>query len=246
MLLASAPPPGTPVPAAMRAVAGGTVTLVWKNEVGGLTGRVAGFDGAPPRFVKWNLVSSGESLAAEAERLRWLAGRHPAPVVLEFASDGDTELLVSAELPGRSAVDPLWADRVDDAVRAIAEGLRRLHSLPTSECPFEWDVAARIAVATASGLVIPPVLREPPQIDRLVVCHGDPCAPNTLLGPDGFTANVDFGRLGLADRWADLAVATMSLGWNYENFDESVFWDTYGVEPDPERISYYRALWTAT
>ena len=55
-----------------------------------------------------------------------------------------------------------------------------------------------------------------PPIDRLVVCHGDACAPNTLIDDDGrCCGHVDLDALGVADRWADLAVATMSLEWNY-------------------------------
>ncbi|WP_443062724.1 phosphotransferase [Streptomyces sp. NBC_00390] len=53
-------------------------------------------------------------------------------------------------------------------------------------------------------------------MDRLVVCHGDACAPNTVVGDDGtWTGHVDLGTLGAADRWADLAVATWSTQWNY-------------------------------
>jgi len=224
----------------MAALGGGPVTLVWENEVGGLTGRVGGDE---PRFIKWNPLGSGESLADEAERLRWLGGRHPAPIVLDYAASDDAELLVTRALPGRSAVDAFWQARPSDAVQAIARGLRALHALPTGDCPFEWDVATRILTAADSDAVAD--LPDPPPIDRLVVCHGDSCAPNTLLDETGFVANVDFGRLGLADRWADLAVATMSLGWNYENYDEALFWAEYGVEPDAARIDYYRRLWNA-
>lgn len=80
-----------------------------------------------------------------------------------------------------------------------------------------------------------------------MVCHGDPCAPNTLIAPDGnFAAHADMARLGLADRWADLAVATMSLHWNSDDPDEELFWESYGVSPDPRRIAYYQALWNAS
>jgi kanamycin kinase len=104
-----------------------------------------------------------------------------------------------------------------------------------------------MGTATVHGLDIPASLAPPPPIDRLVVCHGDTCAPNTLIDDDGrFSANVDFGRLGAADRWADLAVATMSIGWNCGNVDEQLLWDAYGIEPDKDRIEYYRALWNAT
>lgn len=83
--------------------------------------------------------------------------------------------------------------------------------------------------------------------DRLVVCHGDACAPNTLVGEDGtWTAHVDLGSLGVADRWADLAAATWSTQWNYGAGFEDVLLEAYGVDPDPVRLAYYRALWDAT
>lgn len=228
----------------MRELADGPVTLVWQNEVGGLTGRV---EGDPPRYLKWNPAGSGESLAAEAERLRWIEGAHPVPEVIDLVVADDAELLVTRAVAGRSAVDPRWAGRSGDAVRAIAEGLRALHSLPSASCPFDWGVGTRIGAAVEAGLSVPRHLADAPAIDRLVICHGDACAPNTLLSDDGrFAANVDLGRLGLADRWADLAVATMSLGWNYDEYDEAEFWDAYRIEPDHERIGYYRALWNAT
>ena len=84
-------------------------------------------------------------------------------------------------------------------------------------------------------------------MDHLVVCHGDACAPNTLVGADGrWVGHVDLGSLGVADRWADLAVASMSLGWNFGPGWEDDLYEAYGVEPDDERIAYHRLLWDAT
>lgn len=244
MPLARIPQPGRAVPPAMAEAAGGAVTLVWQNKAGGLTGRVGT---AVPRYIKWNPAGSGESLAAEAERLRWLEGRHPAPTVVDHVVSGDAELLVTEAIPGRSAVDPMWIARPDEAIRAIAVGLRTLHGLPVESCPFDWAVASRIDAAASAGISAPETLRHAPPVDRLVVCQGDPCPPNTLLGNDGrFVAHVDMGRLGVADRWADLAVATMAFEWNYRAPDPQLFWDTYGIDPDREHIAYYRALWDAT
>src|SRR5690242_5385406 len=87
-----------------------------------------------------------------------------------------------------------------------------------------WSVCARRAgTIPRSGIPSTPGwsldeararLADPPPVDRLVVCHGDACAPNTLLGDDGgWSGHVDLGALGVADRWADLAVATWSLDW---------------------------------
>jgi aminoglycoside phosphotransferase len=60
------------------------------------------------------------------------------------------------------------------------------------------------------------LLAEPPLVDELVVCHGDSCAPNTLITGNGCcSGHLDLGALGVADRWADLAIATWSTTWNY-------------------------------
>nr|BFF16323.1 hypothetical protein GCM10025699_76260 [Microbacterium flavescens] len=70
--------------------------------------------------------------------------------------------------------------------------------------------------------------------------------PNTLVHDDGtWAGHVDLDALGVADRWADLAVATMSLEWNYGPGYERTYLDAYGIAADPVRLAYYRALWNA-
>lgn len=91
---------------------------------------------------------------------------------------------------------------------------------------------------------MPTDLLEPPSIDRLVVCHGDACLPNTLLDDDGRpVAHVDLAALGVADRWADIAVAAMSTLWNFGPGWEDTLIAAYGVDPDRPRLEYYRRLW---
>jgi kanamycin kinase len=134
-------------------------------------------------------------------------------------------------------VSDRWRADPEVAVRAIAEGLRRLHRLSTDGLPpgLESWVTRR-----------PSALGRPPRTAHLVVVHGDACAPNTLLGPDGaFAATVDVGDLVIGDPWADLAVASMSLEWNYGPGWEPCFFDAYGAEPDDARIAYFRRLWHA-
>ena len=49
-----------------------------------------------------------------------------------------------------------------------------------------------------------------------MVVHGDACAPNTLISLAGeWVGHVDFGDLAVGDRWADLAIASLSLDWNF-------------------------------
>lgn len=223
----TAPSEPVPVPEVVSDIAAGRpVVAVWVNELGGVT---FGLDGGR-EYVKVGPPEWAHHLVAEAERLAWAARYIRVPRVL---GAGDA-WLHTAGLAGRSAVDPHWVAHPRTAARAIGAGLRLLHDrLPVDECPFgppPW--------VTVPSTSMP--------IDRLVVCHGDACAPNTLIDDDGRpSAHVDLGDLGIADRWADLAVATLSLSWNYDGSWEGELFDAYGVAPDATRIEYYRALWNA-
>lgn len=244
--LAAAPPANTPVPAALRealdrhGLAASLLHPVWRNGVGGLTFSVASEGAAVDYYAKWNPLSSGESLSEEATRLRWIEGRHPAPQVVQLITTEHEEVMITRALSGESAVSERWKQQPGVALPALGAGLRQLHSVAINDCPFEWSVAQRARHTPAATAL----LQDMPAVDWLVLCQGDPCVPNTLLAADGsFLAHVDLARLGVADRWADLAVMTLSFEWNYRDYDESLFWDAYGVAPDQERISFYRRLW---
>ncbi|RUQ99199.1 aminoglycoside 3'-phosphotransferase [Labedella endophytica] len=243
------PPPTAHVPASVRRRAGDSpVVPVWENADGGLTFRVG--ESSSGVHVKWGPASYRDLFRREASTLRWAAPWITVPRVLELDvldADGGV-ILVTSSIAGRSAVVPDWIARPETAARACGEALRQLHdALPVASCPFSWQVDTRIAEAESRGVVVPEALRSAPPIDRLVVCHGDPCVPNTLLDDVGAPAGfVDLGALGLADRWADLAVGSMSLEWNYGPGFDHLYFEGYGIEPDRERVGYYRALWNAT
>jgi aminoglycoside phosphotransferase len=253
--------PRVPAPVT-EAAAGRPVRLVWDNEVGGLTFEV-GMD--PDRcFVKWSPVSSGIDLAREAARMAWARPFTPVPRLLGQGADETASWLVTAALPGQSAVADRWLAEPRTAVTAIGEGLRAMHeALPVPACPFSWSAEQRIAEVRrreAEGRLDPArwheayqhlgidqaleLIADVPPVDRAVVCHGDSCAPNTLLTDDGrWSGHVDLGDLGVADRWADLAIATWSTQWNYGPGWEDLLLRAYGIQPDPDRTSYYRLLW---
>ncbi|MFT4212745.1 MAG: aminoglycoside 3'-phosphotransferase [Microbacterium sp.] len=240
----SIPAETIPVPPRVRRLAGTAgLVPVWRNAVGGVTFRTS--DG---RHIKHGPRHAETSMRAEAGRLAWASPHVRVPEVLEAGEDDTHEWLVTRTLAGSSAIEPRWIAEPATAVRAVGEGLRALHeALPASDCPFEWSVPSRLANAARRGIAVPPALQDAPEIDRLVVCHADACCPNTLLDDAGrWCAHVDLGALGLADRWADIAVASMSAGWNYGPAWEDRLVLAYGVEPDRPRIAYYRALWNAT
>lgn len=205
--------------------------LVWRNELDGLTFRL------DDRFVKWQPWGRGIDLARERDRLRWISSRHPAPHVIGFGEDSEGQWLVTRALPGGHAVGDTWRERREEAIAAIAIGLRALHQIRTDGFPSEWVNQTWPARAPSS-------LGPAPPTEQLVLVHGDACAPNTLISADGhWTGHVDFGDLTVADRWADLAIASLSLDWNFGDGHQPEFFAAYGVDPDPERIDYYRRLW---
>lgn len=240
----SIPADGVEVAPRVRALAAGSaLTPVWRNGIGGVTFRTD--DG---RYIKYGPLHDETSMVAEAGRLEWAQRYTAVPTVLAVGADEEQEWLVTRAIDARSAVDPRWIAEPATAVRAVGAGLRMLHdALPVTECPFEWTVPVRVANAARRGIRVPDALRIAPPTDRLVVCHGDACCPNTLLDDSGAPrAHVDLGALGIGDRWADIAVAAMSTEWNYGPGWEDALIAAYGVDPDRERLAFYRDLWNET
>lgn len=232
------------IPETVRRISGGaTLTPVWRNSLGGLTFRTD--DG---RHIKWGPHDLEANMRDEAERMRWARRWIAVPEVIEQGQDADHEWLVTVALPGVNAVDPRWRNDPEATVRAVGEGLRALHdSLPVAECRWSWSPEWRIGNAAERGVRVASDLHAPPPVDRLVVCHGDACMPNTLLDDAGRPlAHVDLAALGVADRWADIAVASMSTEWNVGAGWADALIDAYGIVPDRERLEYYRRLWNET
>ena len=223
-----------PVPTVVLALAaerGAEPELVWRNELHGLTFRIG------DRYVKWNPRTTGIDLDRERRRLEWLAGRHPAPRVVAYGEDALAQWLVTEAVPGGLAVGDTWRARRPEAIRAIAAGLRSIHAVPIDDVPPEFTAESWVGRQPPSIGVRPPLL-------ETVLVHGDACAPNTMISAEGaWTGNVDFGDLAVGDRWADLAVASMSLDWNFGEGHQDELFEAYGISPDPDRIRYYRALW---
>ena len=262
-MIAGRPTVPIEVPTAVRAQAAGRpVDAVWRNLSGGLTFRLG--DGADAEFMKLSARCSGVDLAAEVRRLRWAGQYATVPRVLRTGHDAAGAWLITRALVGESAVHERWRADPARAAWAVGVGLRRLHeALPVARCPFSWAAQLRLARARAADRRRGPEtgragrreradegvwarLEQAPPVDRLVVCHGDACVPNTLIGDDGApSGHVDLGSLGVADRWADLAVATWSTEWNYGPGFEQPLLEGYGIDPDPVRTEYYRRLWDA-
>lgn len=200
-------------------------------------------------------------LVGEGERLTWLRRQGiPAAEVLDCRPG----LLVTAEVPGRSAAEPWPVELRVRIVDALAELTRALHALPIAECPFDRRLTVAIPEALSANVdledldaahrgwtrddLVAELVAIQPQEEDLVVCHGDLCVPNVLFDPGtcDLTGVIDVGRLGVADRWVDLAIASRSLASDlnpqYGPWAAERYLARYGAEPDHNKIQFYRLL----
>lgn len=231
---------GVVVPAVVRELAAGRpVEPVWRNGIGGVTYAIDG--GA--EYVKHGPVHAEFDPDAEFERLVWVDAFVGAPRPIDRGVDANGDRwLRTVGIAATSAVLGGWRERPEVVVPELGRALRRFHDrVPVTGCRWEWSIAARLADCNLLEDACGPW----PELDP-VVCHGDACNPNFLLDADGrCVAYVDLGRLGVGDRWADLAPALLSLRWNFGPGWESALLGGYGIAIDQAKLGFYTRLWEA-
>lgn len=220
-------------------------------------------DGRAPVYLKTELVDPLGELAGEVARLRWLAAQGLAcPEVIAHEKDGECEWLLMSALPGSDFVS---AERLQplERVRLLADALRRLHAIDIAACPFDHRLENRIAEARARmlaghvdeddfdearlGRSAEDLFRELEEtrssMEDLVVTHGDACLPNFMADGPKFSGYIDCGRLGVADRHQDIALACGSIEYNFGEELVAEFLKVYGdFEPQAEKMAYYQLL----
>jgi aminoglycoside 3'-phosphotransferase-2 len=207
-------------------------------------------------FIKSEPLGALGELPGEIARLRWLGDTGiPCPEIVDTAEhDGRAWLLMSA-VPG---TDLTTADHGPEVTSQIAgRALRVLHELDPAGCPFDHRAEQRIALAKRrleAGLYdgadpafatsdYAMLFSTRPAHEDLVVTHGDACLPNLLARDGAFTGFVDCGRLGVADRYQDLALACRSLARNFGAVYTPLLLEAYGLDdPDPQKLAWYNLL----
>lgn len=247
----------------------------WSPVTGGESGVIVRRSPDGRRYAKLADAAGIAALAAERDRVLWLAGQEvPGPALLAWRERADAArgaaCIVTSAVPGLGA-DRLSPEALMRAWPGIAVAIRRLHDRPLAACPFrDHDLRARMAMArdvVARGAVNPEFLpaidrgRDPAAIlaelerdlprmvareaDDLAVCHGDCCLPNILVDPEtlAVTGFIDLGRLGVADRHADLALlmANARATWPDEataRDADAILAEAYGMPIDPDRLAF--------
>ncbi|WCT75446.1 APH(3')-I family aminoglycoside O-phosphotransferase [Sphingomonas naphthae] len=234
------------------------------GESGGAVYRLHGKAGAPDLFLKHGAASVAGDITDEMARLLWLADHLPVPEVRHFVRTDDAAWLLITAMPGRTAFQCLEDDpgAADTIVDALAAFLRRLHAIPIDTCPFTSAHPHRLARARAridAGLIdlddfdearagwsaervwdamqaLLPLAPDP------VVTHGDFSLDNILMIDGAVAGLIDVGRVGIADRYQDLAILWNCLHEFGGGLPERLF-DQYGIAaPDQAKLRFHLML----
>ncbi|ENN87859.1 putative aminoglycoside 3'-phosphotransferase protein [Rhizobium freirei PRF 81] len=220
-------------------------------------------DGRAPVYLKTELVHPLSELPGEVARLRWLASRGFAcPQVIAHERDEEREWLLMSALRGADLVSEEGMSPAE-RVRLLAHALRRLHDVDIACCPFDHRLDNKVAEAKAHllagrvdeddfdderlGRSAQDLFREleerRPATEDFVVTHGDACLPNFMAEDGEFSGYIDCGRLGIADRHQDIALACGSIERNFGSDLLAEFLKAYGdFEPQAEKMAYYQLL----
>jgi aminoglycoside 3'-phosphotransferase I len=240
-----------------------TVARAAAGESGAIVYRLSR-KGRRTLFLKYGSGRIASAILDELVRLQWLNQRLPSPRVLQFGGDRTSAWMLTTALPGRSAEEWLASNPETRSalVRAIAEFLRRLHSLPPESCPFQSDHRLRMIEARRNieaGLVDESDFDErrlgwtagrvwtelqtlvPARFHR-VVTHGDFSLGNIFVNRGRVTGVIDVGRLGIADPYQDLAILWHNLAEFGPGLQQTLL-NAYGMpRPGKRKLDFHLCL----
>jgi streptomycin 3"-kinase len=246
----------------------------WEPVTTGQSGAAVFRSADRSRYLKHVAVEQQTVLERERDRIEWArAYGVPTAKVLDWSTSADGAWLLTSAVVGVPA-DRLSPASLWEAWPSIVDTVRRLHALPADECPFTHDLRDMFVIAedvVSRGAVnpqfLPAEIRQTPPADVLarladqledrlteeatdtVVCHGDLCLANIIVDTDNGTVSglIDLGRLGRADRYADVALllANSRGTWSDERralAADIVFAERYGITLDRDRQQFYLYL----
>lgn len=189
-----------------------------------------------------DMVLKSERISEESENhvamLRWLAGKVPAPLLIEEGEQEGFRWTLMSRISGEMSCDDLWRADPHRLVRVLAEAMKLLWSVDIAGCPVDQSAGAKLRRARRiveqgrvdmelvdpdtfgeNGFDSPAALLEwleanAPEPDA-VLSHGDFCLPNIFLKDWQLSGFLDLGRSGIGDRWNDIAICWRSLRDNF-------------------------------
>ena len=215
-----------------------------------------------------------EETKSERSMLKWMDGKLPVPKVLCDICDGDKDYLLMSRIPGKMTCDKEYMENPEALVKVLAKALKQLWEVDITDCPMVWNLDKKLVQAKEAvekgevdientepetfgenGFKNPHELWEwlnaNRPLEELVLSHGDFCLPNVFAQGEELSGYIDLGRMGVADKWMDIALCYRSLKHNffgkyatkvYEDFDPDMLFEVLEIEPDWEKLRYYILL----
>lgn len=241
-----------------------------KNKVGMSGSQVLVFDD-----MVLKIQARSEETENEVNACRWLGKRLPVPEILVYTTAGDTAYCLMSRMQGKMLCDPFYMDRPGLLLDLAARALEHLWTVDVADCLFDSTLDEKLRIAEQNveaghvdltntepetfgehGFSSPKELLEwlkahrPPE--DLVLTHGDFCLPNIFARGEQVTGYIDLGRMGIADRWQDVAICCRSLKDNFEGrynggrayfgFSPELLLERLGIEENQEKLTYYILL----
>jgi len=207
--------------------------------------------------------------------MEWLDGKLPVPKVICHEIQDETDYLLMTRVHGKMSCADEYLQDTDNLAQILASGLKQLWDINISDCPCNMKLDRKLKMAEynvlhhlvdmnhvdpqtfgKNGFQNPKHLLDylfthrPPE--DLVLSHGDFCLPNIILENRQINGFIDLGKMGIADRWQDIALCYRSFRDNctgkYHNkprqfsYHPDLLFEKLGIAPDWDKINYYLLL----
>jgi aminoglycoside phosphotransferase len=229
--------------------------------------RIKGLQNETNAYLKINPGHLKKDLNRECSVYQWLKDKLPVPDVYYFGELDEKVFMLISEIDGLEASNREFTDNPKTMVKEIAVGLKMIHDIDISDCPFISNLEEKIKAAKykvenslvnekefqpenfgkSAEDILKTVIKEKPVKEDLVFTHGDYCLPNIIIKDDKLSGFIDMCPAGIADRYHDLALAFRSLKYNIksENVEKwlNLFFKEYKLKDiDYSKIEYYILL----
>ncbi|HVO70377.1 MAG TPA: APH(3') family aminoglycoside O-phosphotransferase [Aggregatilineaceae bacterium] len=211
------------------------------------------------------VASDHLALRPERDRLTWLRRRLPVPELLYYTETGARQWMLVSEIVGLPSFHEALSGHVERVVTLLAEGLKTIHRLDITGCPFDQRLDSLLEAARHNMVqgrvdedefdpqrrgrpveeLYGELLAKRPTKETPIFTHGDYCLHNVLIDPKRLviTGFVDWGGAGLSDPYHDLALAARSITFDLGAQWVGPFFEAYGItEIDRAKVDYYQLV----
>jgi len=214
-----------------------------------------------------------DEIKKEILLMEWLNGRVNVPKVIQYVVEDNMSYLLMTRMTGKMACDIEYLENSDELVELLVDGLHHLWKVNPENCPVSCVLEEKLKMAKynvdhhlvgtencdpntfgENGFKDPLALylwleAHQPEED-LVLSHGDYCLPNIFGNKNQLSGFIDIGRMGIADRWQDIALCYRSLrdnmngsyGGKVYDFNPNLLFEALKIEKNEEKLNYYLLL----